>query len=114
MAVLGSATIVVRAITTNVGSDIKKSLEGASAAAGNAGSSMGRSFTKNFQSASGNPFSRLIQSLQGMEGELQAARQRLLSLIRVSNFLGPALSGVVAAIGALGGVLTTLVGVLAT
>lgn len=114
MAVLGSATIVVRAITTNVGSDIRRSLEGAEVAASKAGRSMGTSFTRNFQNASGNPFSRLIQSLQGMEGELVAARQRLLSLIRVSNFAGPAIAGLVGAIGALGGALTTLVGVLAT
>ena len=109
MAVVGSATIVVRAITTNVADDIKKGFAPAIKQADKAGEQMGKNLSGGLNRGVGK---NLKLDLGNLEREATAKRKALVSLIRTSNFLGPAIAGAGAALGALGGTLISLVGIL--
>ncbi len=113
MAVVGSASVVVRFITAGAASQLKRDLTGLSTASRSAGGSVGQSFMQGFTAGTDQGiFKRLGNGFKSIEGPATAARERLQSLIRIGNFVGPALIGVVGAVGALGGSLITLVGVL--
>ena len=113
MAVVGSASVVVRFITAGAASQLKRDLTGLSTASRSAGGSVGQSFMQGFTAGTDQGiFKRLGNGFKSIEGPATAARERLQSLIRIGNFVGPALIGVVGAVGALGGALITLVGVL--
>lgn len=103
MAVVGDAYIVVRAITNRVRDDIQKEFNGLSGDADRAGNDVGSSFSRGFQRAT----SRGIFDTK-FAREAENARKRLNSLIQVGFFLGPAISGVVGAVGSLGAGLVTL------
>jgi len=109
MAVVGSATIVVRAITTNVADDIKKGFAPAVKQADKAGEQMGKNLSGGINRGVGK---NLKLDLGNLEKEAAAKRKALVSLIRTSNVLGPAIAGVGAALGSLGGTLISLVGIL--
>jgi len=113
MAVVGSASVLVRFITAGAAQQLKKDLTGVSTSARSAGGSVGKSFVSAFNAEQGGVFKKLGSGFKSIEGPARAARERLQSLVRISNFLSPAIIGVVGAVGALGGVLVTLVGVLA-
>lgn len=103
MAVVGDAYIVVRAITNRVRDDIQKELNGVSGDADRAGNDVGNSFSRGFQRAT----SKGIFDTK-FAREAENARKKLNRLIQVGFFLGPAISGVVGAIGSLGAGLVTL------
>ena len=108
MAVVGEASIVVRAITTGIKGDIKKAFDGVDADASSAGGRAGNSFRKGFANSGGG--GGLFSSK--FLAEADAASTRFTSLARVGLTLQPAITGVVGAIGALGSGLVSLVGVL--
>lgn len=109
MAVVGEAHIVVRAITNRVRQDIQDAFNGVPNLAGNIGDDAGNAFSRG-----------LSRGLGGSSGFLDSnfaksaeqARVKLQSLVTAGFFLGPAIAGVVGAIGALGAALVTLVSVL--
>ena len=112
MAVVGSASVVVRFITAGAAQQLKRDLTGVSTSARSAGGSVGKAFVSAFNAEQGGVFKKLGAGLQAIEGRANAARERLISLVRATNFLGPAITGVLGGIGALGGALTALVGTL--
>ena len=110
MAVVGEASIVVRAITTGVKGDIKKAFDGVDADASNAGGRAGNSFRKGFAGGGGGGGKGLFGS--SFFADADAASKRFTSLARANFALQPALTGVAGAIGALGSGLVSLVGIL--
>ena len=110
MAVVGEASIVVRAITTGVNGDIKKAFDGVDADASNAGGRAGNSFRKGFAGGGGGGGKGLFGS--SFFADADAASKRFTSLARANFALQPALTGVAGAIGALGSGLVSLVGIL--
>jgi phage-related protein len=103
VAVVGDAYIVVRAITNRVRDDIQKELNGVSGDADRAGNDVGNSFSRGFQRATSRG---LFDSKFAREAE--TARKTLNRLIQTGFFLGPAISGLVGAVGSLGAGLATL------
>lgn len=101
MAVVGSAYVVVRAITTGVERDIRKSLSGMGGLGTTAGNSVGKSFTQAFKKSGKIDFS-------GFKAEAEAAREKFQSLIRTGNVLGPTVVGLLGGVGALAGGLVSL------
>ena len=110
MAIVGEASIVVRAITTGVKGDIKKAFDGVDADASNAGGRAGNSFRKGFAGGGGGGGKGLFGS--SFFADADAASKRFTSLARANFALQPALTGVAGAIGALGSGLVSLVGIL--
>lgn len=105
MAVVGEAHVIVRAITNRVRPDIEKVFTGLSSIGENAGRDIGDSFNRGLASGDkdrGGLFGAKFRK------EADEARLRLDRLITTSFFLGPALTGLVGVIGALGGGLLTL------
>lgn len=102
MAVVGSAEIVVRAITTGFKDDIKKQLSGLDGIGNDSGDSVGKSFSRGFTRSAGSGISELFNA-GNLIREADAAREQFISLQRASFALAPA-------IVALGGVIGSLVG----
>jgi len=94
--VVGSAFIVVRAITAGVDKDIKKGFSGTDKIGDDAGDQVGRGFRRGFsRSTNRNIFGRLVsQSI--------AAKEQFSSLTRVGYVLAPALTALGGIIGLLG------------
>lgn len=95
--VVGSAFIVVRAITTGVEKDIRNGLKGVGGGDGDdAGSRVGNGFKKGFSRSTGRGmFSKLIQ-------ESVQAKERFSQLTRAGYVLGPSLAALGGIIGLLG------------
>jgi len=105
MAVVGEAHVIVRAITNRVRPDIQKAFEGLDGIGEDAGRNISDSFSKGLASGGserGGLFSAKFRK------EAEEARLKLDRLITTSFFLGPALTGLVGVVGALGGGLLTL------
>ncbi len=102
MAVVGSAEIVVRAITTGFKDDVKRQLSGLDSIGRDSGDSVGKSFSRGFSRSAGNGIGELFDAGK-LVREAEAAREQFISLQRASFALGPA-------IVALGGVIGSLVG----
>ena len=110
MAVVGSAEIIVRAITTGVKDDIQRAFNGSDSIAERAGSNAGSSFTRGFRKGSGDPASLFGKSLsQNDVNRFGAARKQFMSLVRAGYVLAPAITAVGGAIGALVGGLGTVI-----
>jgi hypothetical protein len=110
VAVVGSAEIIVRAITTGVKDDIQRAFNGSDSIAERAGSNAGASFTKGFRRSSGDSASLFGKSLsQGDVNRFAAARKQFMSLTRAGLTLAPAITAVGGAIGALVGGLGTVI-----
>lgn len=107
MAVVGSASIVVRAITTGVADDIKKGFAPATKQAEKSGQQFGQSYAKGAKKG----FRGFNFDFGSLQSRATAALEKMKSLIRVFNIAGPAVAGLGSAIGALGGTLISLVGV---
>ena len=112
MAIVGEASIVVRAITTGVKGDIKKAFDGVDADASNAGGRAGNSFRKGFAGGGGGGGGGKGLFGSSFFADADAASKRFTSLARANFALQPALTGVAGAIGALGSGLVSLVGIL--
>lgn len=103
MAVVGSAFIVVRAITSGFTKDVQKQFAGMSGIGNSAGSTLGRSFSRSF-SRVGNI------DLGPLREQALAARERVTELIRAGQKLSAVVTLIVPAIGALVGGLGSLIG----
>ena len=114
MAVVGSAEIIVRAITTGVKDDIQRAFNGSDAIAERAGTNAGSSFSRGFRKGGGDPAFLFGKSINDRDlNKFAEARKRFQSLARAGYILGPAIVGVGGAIGALVGGLGTLISVTA-
>jgi phage-related protein len=115
MAVIGSAEIIVRAITTGFEDTIRNDLKRISGrvGGGRAGESLGQSLIEGFaRSTSGNIFGNLADGLKNIEDEAVIARERFQSLVRVGYVLQGAFGLIVGAISPVIVSLGTLIGVL--
>jgi phage-related minor tail protein len=102
MAVVGSAEIVVRAITTGFKDDVKRQLGGLDGIGNDSGDSVGRSFSRGFTRAAGQGLTGLF-NVGNFTAEAEAARAQFASLQKASF-------AVVPAVVALGGVIGSLIG----
>jgi len=114
MAVVGSAYVMVRAITTSVPKDIQNAFKGIGGIGRNQGSQLARGFNDGFRR--GNAFQGVQDGLRAIAPGAEAARARFQSLVRTGYTLGTAMSVVVSSIGsvltgivALGGALLSAV-----
>lgn len=105
MAVVGSAYIVVRAITTGFTKDVQKQFGGIGNIGSTAGSTLGKNFSRSFSKVG-------KLDLSGVQQQALAARERFTELIRSGYKLSAAVGVVVPAIGALVGGLGSLLGAL--
>ena len=111
MAVVGSAEIIVRAITNNVAKDIREGFEkvnGSTSGARQSGESLGDAFSRGFKrNANDNMFGNIASGLAAMVPDAMAARKQFQGLVTSSNYLGSAIATLVggfsAVIGGLGG-----------
>lgn len=108
MAVVGSATIVVRAITTGVADDIKKGFDPAVKQANKSGEKFGQSYAKGAQKG----FRGLSIDFGDLERRGKQQLAQVKTMIRAFNILGPTVAGVGGALGALGGTIISLVGII--
>jgi phage-related protein len=109
MAILGEASIIVRAIGNKVGSDLRRGFSGADKIGANAGSSMGKSFSKAFnRDTDANMFGRLTNGLRAISPEGVHAIKTLKSLERLNYTLGTAIAVVIGGLSALVGGLLSL------
>jgi hypothetical protein len=102
MAIVGSAEIIVRAVTNNVKDDIRKGLSGLDGIGNDAGNSVGDSFSKGFSRGFGRNAAELLDVGRVLK-EADAAREQFANLQRASFALGAGLT-------ALGGIIGALVG----
>jgi hypothetical protein len=105
MAVVGSAYIVVRAITTGFTKDVQKQFGGVGNIGTQAGSTLGKNFSRSFAKVG-----RIDMS--GIADQALAARERFTELIRTGYKVSAVLGTLLPAIGALVGGLGSLVGAL--
>ena len=103
MAVVGSAYIVVRAITTGFTKDVQKQFGGVGNIGTQAGSTLGKNFSRSFAK-----IGKL--DLSGISDQAMAARERFTELIRSGYKLSAAIGVVVPALGALAGGLVSVIG----
>lgn len=94
MAVVGNAYVIVQAVTTGFNQQVQNAIKGINA--GPSGAAVGRSFSKGFSGASG-----ATRGLAKLRREMEQARRALGLLIEGGYFVGPALSALGTAIGAL-------------
>jgi phage-related protein len=107
MAVVGEARIIVRAITNRVKPDIEAAFAGLDRIGEREGARISEGFNRGLKRNTDNDlFSRAFLA------SAEQARQTLNRLVTVGYFLGPAISGVVGAIGSLGAGFVSLVAVL--
>ena len=108
MAVVGSATVVVRAVTTGFGDQIKRGIKSAASAAEVGGEDIGRSFTKGVRKGSNNPFGSIVDGLRRFDARAQESRRKLVAITQLFNFLGTALTSIVGGLAAAVSSLATL------
>ena len=114
MAVVGSAYVMVRAITTSVPKDIQNAFKGIGGIGAKQGSQLAKGFNDGFRR--GNAFQNVQDGLRQIAPGAEAARARFQSLVRTGYTLSTALGVVVSSIGsvltgivALGGALLSAV-----
>jgi hypothetical protein len=105
MAVVGEASVIVRAVTTGVKREIEKAFDGSDRIGERAGNQAGEGFSRGFRKKSQGDVAFLFgKSLSQRDvNKFSDARERFLSLARVGYTLATALT-------ALGGVLGSLIG----
>ena len=93
MAIIGSAEIVIHAITTGFKKEIEESLSSTNTSVARAGENIGNNFSRSLTKGMGNkdPFKKFIK-------DAEKVKDRFNSLIRLGYYLGPAISGAVASI----------------
>ena len=105
MAVVGEASVIVRAVTTGVKNDIQRAFDGVDRVGERAGADAGASFSRGFRNKSSGDIGYLFgKSLsQADVDRFTTARERFLSLARTGYI-------VVTALTALGGILGSVIG----
>lgn len=119
MAVLGEATVIVRANTTGVENDMKKGFSRMSGSASAAGREAGQRFSAAFRnSSSDNVFGKFSAGLRSAVAGADAARVKFHNLVREGYTLGTAFSGALggisAAIGGISALAATAAGAIAS
>jgi hypothetical protein len=102
VAVVGSAEIVVRAITTGFKDDVKRQLSGLDGLGNDSGDSVGKSFARGFARSAGEGLTGLFNA-GNLVAEAEAARAQFASLQKASFAVVPAIVALGGAIGALVG-----------
>jgi phage-related protein len=110
MAVVGSAQIIVRAITKDVARDIERGVKGAEGAVSTAGKSAGRKFSRAFSGSQGNFFQKITNGLKSIAPEAEAARAAWVRLQKVGFVLQSAVGALAGSLGALVGGLGAVAG----
>jgi len=111
MAVVGEASVIVRAVTTSVKNDIQKAFDGAGRVGERAGADAGSSFSRGFKS-NNNVGALFGKNLSQRDiNVFKQAREQFLSLARVGYTLGASLTALGGIIGGVIGGLGTLVAV---
>jgi phage-related protein len=105
MAVVGSAYIVVRAITTGFTKDVEKQFGGVGNIGTKAGSILGKNFSRSFTKIG-------KIDMSGIADQALAARERFTELIRTGYKVSAVLGTLLPAIGAIVGGLGSLIGAL--
>ena len=100
--VVGSAFIIVRAITKGVEKDIKDGFKGSGSIGNDSGDTVGRNFLKGFSRATRKG------GFAGLIRESSAAKERFSSLTRAGYVLAPALTALGGVIGLLGTTILSL------
>ena len=103
MAVVGSATVIVRAIGKGVGKDIGKMFSGIDKLGSSAGARSGASFKQAFARVGRLDWGKIFN-------DAKQARERFQTLIRTGNTLSAVVVGLIGGIGALAGGLVALAG----
>jgi len=112
MAVVGEASIIVRAITTGVKNDIQRSFDGTERIGERAGADAGAGFSRGFRRSSGDVASLFGRSLsQADVDRFTVAREKFLSLARVGYTLAASLTALGGVIGGVVGGLGSLVAI---
>lgn len=102
MPIVGSAEIVIRAVTTGFQAQVTAALASVNAQA--AGQNMGRQVTRGFSSGA----SGLSDAIKGISGEALAANEAFRQMVTAGYFIGPALAAAASGVGALVGGLFAL------
>jgi hypothetical protein len=111
MAVVGEASVIVRAVTTSVKNDIQRAFDGAGRVGERAGADAGSSFSRGFKS-NNNVGALFGKNLSQRDiNVFKQAREQFLSLARVGYTLGASLTALGGIIGSVIGGLGTLVAV---
>lgn len=112
MAVVGEASVIVRAITTGVKKDIQRAFDGADSIGERAGRDAGRNFSRGFN-RNNNVTALFGKSLTQRDVNIfKDAREQFLSLARVGYFLTTGLTAVFGILGAIIGGLGILIAIL--
>jgi len=93
VAVVGEASIIVRAITSGVRGDIDRAFDGAASSGKKAGKSASDGFRSGFGDGGGSAF-------DNFRAKAEASRQELRRLSNIGRVLAPAIAGLVGIIGA--------------
>jgi hypothetical protein len=111
MAIVGEASIVVRAIGTRVKSDITDIFKGLDRVGGGAGANFGKKFSDGFnKSGATNSVGKLADGLRRMYPEAERAREAWQKLVKTGFVLGPTITGLVGSISALIGSFVSIAG----
>ena len=101
-AAVGTAYVIVRAVTNRVRPEIAKAFSGVTKVGDEAGEGIGQGFTRGFRRTVTNSLSdTLSNSFAGIAQEGLAAKDTFQSLVRTSNVLGPAIVGLVGGLASL-------------
>jgi phage-related protein len=112
MALVGSANIVIRAITINVERDISKGFANVGRTGRRAGESMSQAFTRGFNSSnSKNIFKKLSDGIGTAASGAESARRTFSNLSRTFQFVATGISVLIGGIAAVIGGLGSLIGV---
>jgi len=102
MALVGSAHVVVRAITNRVDRDIRDGFRGVEKTGRRAGESLGQAFSRGYsKNVNANVFTRTATAIRTMVPAADQARRSFSGLIRLGLVLGPVISGLIGGITAL-------------
>jgi hypothetical protein len=113
MALVGEASILVKAITTGVKKDIERGFGGAGPIGGRAGDEVGKSFARGFDKSAGkggNFFKNFQAGMRSLRPEAEAVNTRIVELQKKFFYLSPIITSVVGALISLGGGLIALGG----
>lgn len=115
MAVVGEASVIVRAVTTSVKNDIQRAFDGADSIGERAGRDAGASFSKGFRNRTSGDVAFLFgKSLSQKDvNKFSEARLRFLQLARVGYTLATALTAIGGVLGAIVGGLGVLIAITA-